>query len=60
MREIDKFTIIAEDFNIPLSIIDRIKQNNISNDIENSNNKIRKLYARVGHDLVTKPPPPPG
>ena len=40
MREIDKFTIIAEDFNIPLSIIDRIKQNNISNDIENSNNKI--------------------
>ena len=26
MREIDKFTIIAEDFNIPLSIIDRINK----------------------------------
>ena len=52
MREIDKFTIIAEDFNIPLSIIDRIKQNNISNDIENSNNKIRKLYLKGIKDIA--------
>lgn len=42
-REIHSFTIIAGDFNIPFSIMNRIIRQNISNEIEDLNNTVSQL-----------------
>lgn len=41
--EIDKYTVIVRKFNIPFSVIDRVRKQKISKPIANPNNTINQL-----------------